>query len=239
MTPVQPVRGTQSLLGEDADRLAAVISAFDKVRRLYGFRRVEVPTIEQTAVFARTIGETTDVVSKEMYSFEDRGGDSITLRPGIHGRNRARIFERGLAAARADQGRDPRLGFPLRASAERPLPGVPPARCRDHRRRRTAGGRRTADVRRAIAERARHREGAILQLNTLGDPETRARWRDALRRAFPRPRASLSRRQPVEARQESAADSRQQGASGLADRRRAPSDRRVPDAPKRRTSSPR
>ena len=47
----------------------------------YGFKRVEVPTIEQTEVFARTIGETTDVVSKEMYSFEDRGGESITLRP--------------------------------------------------------------------------------------------------------------------------------------------------------------
>ena len=43
MTPVQPVRGTQSLLGEDADRLAAVVAAFDKVRRLYGFKRVEVP----------------------------------------------------------------------------------------------------------------------------------------------------------------------------------------------------
>ena len=57
MTPVQPVRGTQSLLGEDADRLAAVVTAFDRVRRLYGFKRVEVPTIEQTAVFARTIGE--------------------------------------------------------------------------------------------------------------------------------------------------------------------------------------
>src|SRR5438045_6741230 len=81
MTPVQPVRGTQSLLHEDADLVAAVVSAFDKVRRLYGFRRVEVPTIEQTAVFARTIGETTDVVSKEMYSFDDRGGESLTLRP--------------------------------------------------------------------------------------------------------------------------------------------------------------
>src|SRR3954452_22335423 len=80
MTPVQPVRGTQSLLGEVADRLATVVAAFDKVRRLYGFRRVEVPTIEHTAVFARTIGETTDVVSKEMYSFEDRGGEGITLR---------------------------------------------------------------------------------------------------------------------------------------------------------------
>ena len=81
MTPVQPVRGTQSLLHEDADRLAKVVETFERVRRLYGFRRVEVPTIEQTAVFARTIGETTDVVSKEMYSFEDRGGESITLRP--------------------------------------------------------------------------------------------------------------------------------------------------------------
>ena len=81
MTPVQPVRGTQSLLGEEADRMATVVAAFDRVRQLYGFRRVEVPTIEHTGVFARTIGETTDVVSKEMYSFEDRGGESITLRP--------------------------------------------------------------------------------------------------------------------------------------------------------------
>ena len=75
MTSVQPVRGTQSLLGEDADRLAAVVAAFDRVRRLYGFTRVEVPVIEPTAVFARTIGETTDVVSKEMFTFE-RSGDS-------------------------------------------------------------------------------------------------------------------------------------------------------------------
>src|SRR3954465_8462948 len=81
MTPVQPVRGTQSLLGEDADRLAAVVAAFDRVRRLFGFKRVQVPTIEQTQVFARSIGETTDVVSKQMYSFEGRGGGSIPLRP--------------------------------------------------------------------------------------------------------------------------------------------------------------
>jgi histidyl-tRNA synthetase len=79
----QPVRGTQSLLGEEADRLHAVIAAFDRVRRLFGFRRVEVPVIEATQVFARTIGETTDVVSKEMYTFEDRSGDSITLRPEL------------------------------------------------------------------------------------------------------------------------------------------------------------
>ena len=77
----QPVRGTQDMLGDFADRFGHVVDAFDRVRRLYGFKRVEVPVIEPTAVFARSLGETTDVVSKEMYSFEDRGGESITLRP--------------------------------------------------------------------------------------------------------------------------------------------------------------
>src|SRR6478672_2339741 len=95
MTSVQPVRGTQSLLGEEADRLTRVVETFDRVRRLYGFRRVEVPTIEQTAIFARTIGETTDVVSKEMYTFEDRGGESITLRPE---------FTAGIARAYLSEG---------------------------------------------------------------------------------------------------------------------------------------
>ncbi|MFM1982696.1 MAG: hypothetical protein RJB22_1415, partial [Pseudomonadota bacterium] len=69
------------MLGETADRFTHVVAAFERVRRLYGFRRVEVPVIEPTAVFARSLGETTDVVSKEMYSFDDRGGESVTLRP--------------------------------------------------------------------------------------------------------------------------------------------------------------
>src|SRR3546814_9851743 len=64
-----------------SDLFAHVVETFERVRRLYGFKRVEVPVIEPTAVFARSLGETTDVVSKEMYSFEDRGGESITLRP--------------------------------------------------------------------------------------------------------------------------------------------------------------
>src|SRR5258707_5083768 len=95
MTSVQPVRGTQSLLGEDADRQAAVVAAFDRVRRLFGFKRVEVPTIEPTQVFARTIGETTDVVSKEMYSFDDRGGGSITLPPPFTARICRAFFSAG------------------------------------------------------------------------------------------------------------------------------------------------
>src|SRR5262245_6223102 len=81
MTPVQPVKGTRSLFGEDADRQATVIAAFDRVRRLYGFNRVQVPTLEHSDVFSRAIGETTDIVSKEMYSFETRGEKAVTLRP--------------------------------------------------------------------------------------------------------------------------------------------------------------
>ena len=77
----RPIRGTQSMYGPDADRFHHVVQTFDRVRRLYGFGRVEVPVFEATAVFARSLGETTDVVSKEMYTFEDRGGDSLTLRP--------------------------------------------------------------------------------------------------------------------------------------------------------------
>src|SRR4028119_503799 len=77
----QRIRGTQDIWGEDADRFQTVVSALRRVARLYGFGRVEMPAFESTAVFARSIGETTDIVSKEMYSFEDRGGDSPTPRP--------------------------------------------------------------------------------------------------------------------------------------------------------------
>src|SRR4051812_31486569 len=126
MTPVQPVRGTQSLLGEDADRLAAVVAAFDRVRRLYGFKRVEVPMIEHTAVFARTIGETTDVVSKEMYSFEDRGGESITLRPEFTAGGLPPNLSGGGEQQAPLEGRAPGPGVPFAPPPKGPLPGGPP-----------------------------------------------------------------------------------------------------------------
>ena len=183
MTPVQPVRGTQSLLHEDADRLAAVVSAFDKVRRLYGFKRVEVPTIEPTQVFARTIGETTDVVSKEMYSFEDRGGESITLRPE---------FTAGICRAYLSEGWQQYA--PLKVATggsafryERPQKG----RFREFHQLDAeiiGAGEPQADIEiLAFADQLLKElgiEGAILQLNTLGDPETRAAWRDALLEHF-------------------------------------------------------
>ena len=191
MTPVQPVRGTQSLLGEDADRLAAVVAAFDRVRRLYGFRRVEVPTIEPTAVFARSIGETTDVVSKEMYSFEDRGGESITLRPE---------FTAGICRAYLSEGWQ--QFAPLKVATygsafryERPQKG----RFREFHQLDAeiiGAAEPQADVELlALADQLLKElgiDGAVLQLNTLGDPETRAAWRDALYEHFTAHKDALS-----------------------------------------------
>src|SRR3569832_2044797 len=77
----RPIRGTQDIFGPDAVAFAFVVETFEWVRKLYRFRRVEMPVFEKTEVFSRSLGETTDVVSKEMYSFEDRGGESLTLRP--------------------------------------------------------------------------------------------------------------------------------------------------------------
>ncbi|MEM7690466.1 MAG: histidine--tRNA ligase [Pseudomonadota bacterium] len=75
------IRGTQDIFGPDAEAFAFVVETFERVRKLYRFRRVEMPVLEMTEVFARSIGETTDVVGKEMYSFEDRGRDQVTMRP--------------------------------------------------------------------------------------------------------------------------------------------------------------
>ncbi|MEM8827300.1 MAG: ATP phosphoribosyltransferase regulatory subunit, partial [Pseudomonadota bacterium] len=76
-----PIRGTNDFIGEEAARFDHVVATFARVRQLYGFRPVHIPVFEATSVFARSLGETTDVVSKEMYTFDDRSGDSLTLRP--------------------------------------------------------------------------------------------------------------------------------------------------------------
>lgn len=81
MTKLQPVRGTHDLLPDDFARHKAVIDAVREQTRRYGFAEMATPIFEFTEVFARGMGESSDVVSKEMYSFMDRGGESITLRP--------------------------------------------------------------------------------------------------------------------------------------------------------------
>lgn len=78
---LQPVRGTRDLIGEDAVRHTHVVETARRVTALFGFSEWQTPIFEDTGVFSRTLGETSDVVTKEMYTFDDRGGDSITLRP--------------------------------------------------------------------------------------------------------------------------------------------------------------
>jgi histidyl-tRNA synthetase len=187
----QPVRGTQSLLGEDADRFHAVIAAFDRVRRLFGFKRVEVPVIEPTAVFARSLGETTDVVSKEMYSFDDRSGDSITLRPE---------FTAGIVRAYLSEGWQ--QFAPLKIAThgpafryERPQKG----RFRQFHQLDAeiiGAAEPAADVEiiglgsQLLSELGI--DGVTLKLNTLGDSASREAWRARLIAHFEKHRSELS-----------------------------------------------
>ena len=189
---VQAVRGTQDMLGESAERFHAVVAAFDRVRRLYGFQRVEVPVFEATEVFARSIGETTDIVSKEMYSFPDRGGDSLTLRPE---------FTAGICRAYLSEGWQQHAPVKLATHGpvfryERPQKG----RYRQFHQLDAeiiGAGEPAADVELlALADQLLRElgisEGVTLQLNTLGDAATREAWRAALVEHFEAHRGDLS-----------------------------------------------
>ncbi|UCC62152.1 MAG: ATP phosphoribosyltransferase regulatory subunit, partial [Anaerolineae bacterium] len=77
----QAPTGTQDILPEDQPYWRYVVGGMRRVAESYGFQEIDVPMFETTALFARGIGEGTDIVEKEMYTFEDRGGRSLTLRP--------------------------------------------------------------------------------------------------------------------------------------------------------------
>ncbi|MEN6355748.1 MAG: histidine--tRNA ligase [Armatimonadota bacterium] len=81
MTEYVAPRGTRDILPDETPRWQYVESKFRHTCGLYGYREIRTPTFEHTELFTRNLGEATDVVSKEMYTFEDRGGRSITLRP--------------------------------------------------------------------------------------------------------------------------------------------------------------
>lgn len=188
----QAIRGTQDMIGEQAERFAHVVDTFDRVRRLYGFGRVETPVFEATAVFARSLGETTDVVSKEMYTFDDRGGDSLTLRPE---------FTAGIARAYLTNGWQQHAPMKLATHGplfryERPQKG----RFRQFHQLDAeiiGAGEPAADVELLVmADQILHElgvaGGVTLQLNTLGDSITRDAWRDALVAHFEAHRGDLS-----------------------------------------------
>ncbi|HCG00993.1 MAG TPA: histidine--tRNA ligase, partial [Chloroflexi bacterium] len=81
MTTFSTPKGTQDILPEDWPYWNFVISHAEEVARLFGYLRIETPTIAETSLFSRTSGQATDIVEKEMYSFLDRSGDEISLRP--------------------------------------------------------------------------------------------------------------------------------------------------------------
>jgi histidyl-tRNA synthetase len=81
VTDAAPPRGTQDLLQPVGDAMLGLYEESHRLGRLFGYRYVETPTFEHTDLFARTSGGTSDVVTKEMYTFEDKGGRSLTLRP--------------------------------------------------------------------------------------------------------------------------------------------------------------
>ncbi|TPG16394.1 histidine--tRNA ligase [Sphingomonas koreensis] len=186
------IRGTQDIFGDEQRRFAHVLDTFDRVRRLYCFQRLEIPVFEATAVFARSLGETTDVVSKEMYTFEDRGGDSITLRPE---------FTAGIARAYLTEGWQQYAPLKLVTSGavfryERPQKG----RFRQFHQidaEVIGAAEPAADVELLVlADQLLHElgiaDGVTLQLNTLGDAETRDAWRTALVAHFEAHRGDLS-----------------------------------------------
>ena len=189
-TPAR-VRGTQDIFRDDQRRFARVLETFDRVRRLYCFERVELPMFEATEVFARSIGETSDVVSKEMYTFPDKGGDSLTLRPE---------FTAGIARAFVTEGWQQYAPLKLVTSGavfryERPQKG----RYRQFHQidaEILGAPEPAADVELlTLADQLLSElgiEGVTLQLNTLGDAMTRDAWRDALVAHFEAHRGDLS-----------------------------------------------
>ncbi len=176
----QAIRGTQDIFGAEAEAFAHVVETFERVRKLYRFRRAEMPVFEKTEVFSRSIGETTDVVSKEMYSFLDRGDESLTLRPE---------FTAGIARAYLTNGRQQHAPLKLATHGplfryERPQKG----RYRQFHQLDAeiiGAGEPQADVELLVMadqllKELGISEGVTLMLNTLGDGTSREAWRSAL-----------------------------------------------------------
>jgi histidyl-tRNA synthetase len=192
VTDLQPVRGTRDLIGEDQRRHHHVVETARHIAAAYGFDEWATPVFENTAVFARTLGETSDVVTKEMYTFQDRGGDSVTLRPeGTAGVCRA-LVSNGLTQSlpqkvfyagpmfryeRPQKGRYRQfhqIGLELIGPAE-PLADAEAIACGHH-----------------ILQELGVAKLTVLEVNTLGDRDSRQAYRDALVAYFTDHKGSLS-----------------------------------------------
>ena len=190
---LQPARGTHDLIGEDQRRHHHVGETARRIAGIYGFDEWITPIFEDTRVFSRTLGETSDVVTKEMYSFDDRGGESITLRPeGTAGICRAlvtngltqslpkKVFYAGpmFRYERPQKGRYRQfhqIGIELIGPAE-PLADAEVIAC----------GWQILNELGVAAD-------TVLELNTLGDQESRAAYREALISYFTAHKGVLSK----------------------------------------------
>lgn len=178
---IQAVRGMNDLLPDAVERWQQIETAARDVLHAYGYREIRLPLVEKSELFARSIGSQTDIVEKEMYSFEDRNGENLTLRPeGTAGCVRAGI-ENGFLHNQIQ-----RLWYagPM-FRHERPQKG----RYRQfHQIGVEAFGIETPDLDAEIILmcarlwRALGLEGLTLELNSLGTPDARAAYRDELMR---------------------------------------------------------
>jgi histidyl-tRNA synthetase len=192
MPELQPVRGTQDLLPETMRRHRRVSDTARELAALYGFAEIATPIFEFTEVFARPIGEHTDIVAKEMYTFEDRGGEEVTLRPeNTAGVVRA-VLSNGLTQS-----------TPLKFFYAGPMFRYERPQKGRFRQFHQIGveilgvAQPQADVEIiALGQRVLRALGIAdrveLQLNTLGDPESRMRFRDELVAYFSKYKSDLS-----------------------------------------------
>jgi len=191
-TKFQRVRGTRDLLPEDNVKFRFVESTAHKLSMLYSYGEIETPIFEFSEIFHRTLGETSDVVSKETYTFEDRGGESLTLRPeGTAGVARAFISE-GMAQ-----------NLPLKFYYSGPMFRYERPQKGRYRQFKQVGieclgiDSPLADVECITLAWDLLNEIGIagkcyLELNTLGDSESRAKYREALVTYFSQHQEKLS-----------------------------------------------
>jgi histidyl-tRNA synthetase len=180
MRALQPARGTQDLLPEAARRHRRVIETARATAELYGFAEMATPIFEFTEVYARPIGEHTDIVAKEMYTFSDRGGEEVTLRPeNTAGVVRA-VISNGLAQS-----------VPLKFFYSGPMFRYERPQKGRFRQFHQIGveligvAQPQADIEvialgSRILDTLGLRAQVVLELNTLGDLESRAAYREAL-----------------------------------------------------------
>ncbi len=81
ITMINPLRGMKDLTFEESQRFRYIIDTASTIAKRYGYGYIETPILEETALFKRSVGESSDIVGKEMYQFEDKGGNDVCMRP--------------------------------------------------------------------------------------------------------------------------------------------------------------